>query len=95
MSMDWNLKRRARERRIAAEVVDEVYAALKSALDSGADAQILINEKRELVARIFALACERHQLTNEAAASRVFAYLVPVLADLHRRLEKIPLLIQP
>jgi hypothetical protein len=33
------------------------------------------------------MACERHQLTNEASAKRVFDYIPAALADLLRRFE--------
>jgi len=61
------------------------------------DAQSLIDENRGLIAHTFGLVCERHQLTTEAEAARVFSYIPAALADLLRRfedldrqLEKIP-----
>jgi hypothetical protein len=83
--MDLNFKRRARERRIAAEVANELFHALRPAMNAGADAQTLIDENRGLIAHIFGMACDRHQLATEAEATRVFAYIQPALADLARR----------
>jgi hypothetical protein len=87
MKMDLNFKRRARERRIAAEIANELYHALRPAMDKGPDAETLMAENRGLVAHIFGIACERHQLATEAAAARVLAYVPSVLAEMNRRFE--------
>jgi hypothetical protein len=86
--MDFNFKCRKRERAIAAEVANELYTALKPAMDARThDAQSLIDENRGLIAHVFGMACERHQLTTEAEAARVFGYIPAALADLLRRVE--------
>jgi hypothetical protein len=86
--MDLNFKRRARERRIAAEIANELYAALKPTMDARVhSAQSLIDQNRGLIAHLFGLACERHQIATHAAAARVFGYLPSVLADLTRRVD--------
>ena len=90
--MDLNFKRRACERAIAAEVADELYEALRPAMDAAgpfADASKFMEENRGLIAHIFGLACERHQLTSEAEAARVLGFVPPVLADLRRRFDQL------
>jgi hypothetical protein len=67
-------------------VAHELFAALKPAMDAGvADAKTLIDENRGLIAHIFGLACERHQVGTEAAAARILSYIGPALADMKRR----------
>jgi hypothetical protein len=57
-------------------------------MDSGiADGATLMEANKGLVAHIFGTACERHKLTTEAQAARVFGYIAPALADLLRRFE--------
>jgi hypothetical protein len=85
--MDLNFKRRAKERAIAAEVVNEFYELLRPAMDAGTDAQTLIDENRAQMAHIFGTACERHRLADEAAVARVFGHIQPTLASLRRRFE--------
>lgn len=90
--MDWNLARRARERGIAAEIASSLFEALKPAMDAAgpnADPGEFMEKNLGLVAHIFALASERHNLANEVAAARVFSYIAPVLADLRRRFDRL------
>ena len=90
--MDLNFKRRARERRIAAEVANELYQALKPAIDAAgpaADAKKLMDENRGLMAHIFGLACDRHDVATEAEGARIFSYIKPALADLQRRFDHV------
>jgi hypothetical protein len=87
--MDLNLRRRARERAIAAEVVNELFETLRPAMDAGADPVMLIAEHRPLVAHIFGAACERNGLQTEAEVKRAFAYIAPTVASLNRRYGKL------
>lgn len=87
--MDLNVKRRARERLIAAEIANELFAALKAIMDAGTTPQRLIDEHRGLMAHVFALGCERHQLSTKPEMERVFAYIIPALADARRNAERI------
>src|ERR1035437_5284248 len=71
--MRLNLKQGARERRIAAEAVNEIFVALKPALDAArpaADAAKFMEENRGLIAHIFGLACDRHRGVTEGEATR-------------------------
>src|ERR1035437_9382602 len=71
-------------------VAHELFAALKPAMDAGvADAKTLIDENRGLIAHIFGLACERHQVGTEAAAARILSYIEPALADQERRFDHV------
>ena len=73
---------------IAAEIAHELYAALTPAMDAGdGDAKTLLNENHGLIAHIFGLACERHQVGTEAAAARILSYIEPALADRQRRFD--------
>jgi hypothetical protein len=67
--MVFNLKRRARERAIAAEIANELYFAWKPAMEAGATADALMTEHRQTFAHVFAAACERHGLQSEAEAT--------------------------
>ena len=90
--MGLNLKQGARERRIAAEAVNEIFVALKPALDAArpaADAAKFMEENRGLIAHIFGLACDRHRVVTEAEATRVFARVEPALADLRCRFDHV------
>jgi hypothetical protein len=83
--MDLNFKRRSRERAIATEVVNELFAELRPAMDAGADAATLIEQHRPLLGHILGTACQRNGLQTEAEVQRVFGYIAPTVSSLSNR----------
>lgn len=84
--MDINLKRRSREKAIAAEVTQDCYATLSPVFDQAIGAgklvahQVMMAQGDQL-ADLFGRACKRHQL-DEAAARRVWSYVPRALEQL-------------
>ena len=77
--MDVNLRRRARERAIAAEIANEL--ALSPAMQGGLTPEAL-SDNSSLVCEVFGRVFDRHQIVDEGAAERILGYVPKVLAGL-------------
>src|ERR1035437_2911877 len=78
--MDVNLRRRARERAIAAEIANEL--ALSPAMQGGLTPEPL-SDNSSLVCEVFGRVCDRHQVVTEDAGARILEYVPKVLAKLN------------
>jgi hypothetical protein len=79
--IDFNFKRSARERAIAAEIANDLYRTFQPAMESWATADFLLAaENRATFAHIFGAACERNGLQTEAEATRVLNYVPKAMA---------------
>jgi hypothetical protein len=74
-----DIKRRARERAIAAEIAHELHRALGPTMPEA------LGENRDIVCGIFADAFDRHQVVSEASGERILAYVPLELAERHRK----------
>ena len=86
--MDINLKRRAREHAIAAEIADELHRALGPGMPEA------LGENREIVCEVFGRVFDRRQILTESSGARILGYVPRVLpsvnlkfADLNRKLD--------
>jgi hypothetical protein len=77
VAMDFNLKRRAFEQAVAADVAAELFRALGPGIP--------IADHSETVCRVFGAGLDRHQITTEAAAARILGFVPKYLADLNRQ----------
>jgi hypothetical protein len=84
--MDLNIARAKREKAIAQEVANELYALTQPTMDIGGDVTPLLQLH---LPHIFGKACERHSLQTEAECQRVFGYVTPALASLNQRFQKL------
>lgn len=87
----FDFSRRSRERQAAVETVDEVFAALKPAMDANrsTDPAELIERYRGTIAVIFGSACERNKLQTETSARRAFDLIEPELRGRAQAVDRI------
>jgi hypothetical protein len=77
-SMDTNLRRRSRERAIAAEVANELFRALGPAMMP----ESLGEKNREVVERVFDSMFDKHGIVTEASGARILGFVPSMLAKL-------------
>jgi hypothetical protein len=74
-----DIKRRARERAIAAEIAGEIHRVMGPTMP-----EALVGENRDIVCGVFADAFDRHGIVTEASGARILGYVPKVLAGLNQ-----------